>query len=351
MQISALSMKDVKKILVIRLRFLGDVLISTPALRAIKEKYPHIHLSYLTEEIGIDILKNNPYIDNVIVFEKNKFQNLPVYRVLFEYIKFFKRLRDEKFDIVIDFFCNPRSALFTYMSGAQYRLGMYHKVRKHFYNILCDRTEAGTSAVDFYLSFLKKLSIEVNNKDLFLLLSSNEIDYKENFYKENLKNNRPTIGLFVGGTHQSKIWQSENFVRLGNRLICEYGFNVIIFGGPKEKDKISIMKQRVKEGVVFVSDVSIRELSAIISGCSAFVTNDTGPMHISVALGVPTIALFGPGEPDVWFPYLDNKKNFLLHNKLPCWPCHPEGYNCSEYTCMKMISVDDVITTVLKAVH
>jgi lipopolysaccharide heptosyltransferase II len=343
-------LNNIKKILIIRLRFLGDILISTPVLRAIKEKYPEVHLSYLTEEIGVDILKNNPYVDNIIVFEKNKFQNLPLHKSLFDYIKFFKRLWDEKFDIVIDFFGNPRSALFTYISGAKYRLGINHKIRKHFYNILCNKTEAGTSAVDFYLSFLKKLSIEVTNKSLFLSLSPDEIECRENFYKENFKNNNLVIGLFVGGTHQSKIWQLENFARLSDRLICEYDFNVIIFGGPKEKDKISLIKQKVKEQAVFVSDVSVRELSAIISGCSVFITNDTGPMHIGVALGVPTIALFGPGEPDVWFPYLDNKKNFLIHNKLPCWPCHPEGYHCSEYSCIKMISVDDVIKTILRAV-
>lgn len=325
---------EIKKILIIRLRFTGDVLLTTPVIRTLRLHFPNAYIVYLTEKLYEDVLSGNPNLNKVLTLDfKSKFLSQ---------IKLIRKIRKEKFDLIIDLFCNPRSALIVFLSGAKYRLGGNYRGRRYAYNIIFKGN--ATSAIDGYLNMLAEIGITSFEKELYFPLTAQSENFSLEFLKQNNINpDNLIVGLNPGASHPSKQWSYKKFAQLAEILINKYKAQIIIFEGPKEKGLSDKIAKIISHKVNVVKNINLKQLASIIKKCKVFITNDAGPMHISVAVGTKTIALFGQGEPEIWFPY--NKKDgyIALQKKVDCSPCHLDNCDKESHRCMDLLTVDEVI--------
>jgi len=323
-----------RKILVIRLRYIGDVLLSTPCLTALRKKFPEAKICYLAENSAAPALENNPDISETIVCSRSA--------GIIEQLHLVRRLRGEKFDLVFDFLGNPRSALYTFFTGSRCRVGFNVRIRKIFYNAVVRPFpgEDEPDAIDVYLNALKFAGIEPAGRKTVLRLKEEETGKAEEFLRKlGVKPGNPVAALNPGGSRRAKRWPIENFARLADMLSGD-GIKVMIFSGPDEAETREKMSALMKSRPVFNEYADLRATAALIQKCSCFVSNDTGPMHIGPAVGTPTIAIFGSSNPKIWFPYSEEQGHRAIKKYLHCWPCFQD--DCDRIECLKQIKVEEV---------
>lgn len=335
-------LKGVERILVTRLRFIGDVVLTTPVVRALRKAYPRAYIAYLAEDPAYQVLLGNPHLDRVFVLRRNA----PWRKRL----AFYREMREQRFDLVIDLFGNPRSALLAWLTRARYRVGGRFKVRHYFYNIKVDHPLEVQTAIDFHLESLRTIGIEAEDKAPEVFIRGGEREYVRRLIFERLDGpDGPTVGIHPGGTWPAKLWLGEKFAQLADRLIEELGARVIFTQGPGEEGRIGEIVGLMDHKPLVVGPLNLRHLAALIESCDLYISNDCGPMHLSVAVGTPTIGIFGPGQPEIWFPYTLEDRHLAIFKDIPCRPCH--RHECDHMTCMKLIEVGDIMEGVRRLIQ
>jgi lipopolysaccharide heptosyltransferase I len=342
-------LNKINRILIVKLSSIGDVVHSLPTLKALRDTYKNAYIAWVIEEKSKDVIIGNKYLDEVIVFEKEKWKKELFKKVGFKeslkiIIDFAKLLRNKKFDLAIDLQGLMRSSLIAYFSGAKIRIG-YNDTREAsplFYNLKVKSNKEIVHAVDRYLNIAKFLGADISKPDFHIAISREDEEFAHNFLKENLiKEDELIIGINPGASILHNRWEAEKFGKLSDILIEKYNAKIIVFGGKQDielsKNMLEVMKNKV---AVAVGKTTLKQLAALISKCSLFVGNDTGPLHIAVAMKTPTVAIFGPADPRRTGPYGNIHK--IVYKNFPCSPCfrHP---TCKDYKCMKEISVEDVL--------
>lgn len=330
------------KILITRLRFIGDIILTTPVIRAVRQKFPNSYIAYLADKNAITLLENNPYLNELIPFDfKWK---------LSEQIAFFKKLKGKKFDIVIDLFGNPRSAILSFLSGAKIRIGGEFGWRKFLYTHPIPRTNERKNAIKFHLDYLKPLGINnvVNFKTEIFLLEE-EINWGKNYLKSKGldPDKKIIVGLHPGATWPAKMWFKENFAKLADEITSNFKASIAITHNESEtKLAYDVFNLSSKKDIVVLDTLNLRQLASVIANLNFYISNDSGPMHISVAVGTKTMALFGPGEEDIWFPYPETEGHRALRVDVECHPCHLDFCNKTGENymkCMKLLTVEMVL--------
>jgi len=344
-------LREFSKILVTRLRFIGDVVLTTPFIRAARENFPHSYIAYLADKNAITLLENNPYLDELIPFDFNW--------GLFEQAKFILNLRAKKFDLVIDLFGNPRSAILSFLSGAETRIGGAFNWRKFLYTHPIPRTNERKNAIRFHLDYLKPLGIEINdsieNLKTEIFLTQNEKGWALNYLKsKGIDVSKKIVGIHPGATWPAKMWLKENFAKLADEITSKTDASVVITHSEKETNLATeVYNLTLKKRIYLLDTLTLRELASVLSVLDLYISNDCAPMHIAVAVGTKTIGIFGPGEEDIWFPYPESLGHKALRIDVECHPCHLDFCNREgeEYMkCMKLLTVDIVLNEVLKII-
>jgi lipopolysaccharide heptosyltransferase II len=342
-------LKNYTRILITRLRFIGDVVLTTPVIRIVRENFPHAYIAYLADKDAITLLENNPYLDELIPFDFNW--------GIFEQVKFILMLRAKKFDLVIDLFGNPRSAILSFLSGAKTRIGGAFGWRKFLYTHPIPRTNERKNAIQFHLDYLKPLGINAGklNQDLRteIFLTPKEKDWALNYLKsKGIDINKKIVGIHPGATWPAKMWLKENFAILADKITSKTDASVVITHSEKETNlALEVYNLTLKRRIYLLDSLNLRELASVLSLLDLYISNDCGPMHIAVAVGTKTIGIFGPGEEDIWFPYPESMGHKALRVDVECHPCHldfcnREGENYMK--CMKLLTVDMVLNEALK---
>ncbi len=334
--------KPYRKILLTRLRFIGDVVLMTPVIRAVRQAYPDAHIAFLAEKESASLLEHNPYVNQIIPFD---FRVNPLSLFLF-----FKQLRAQEFDLVVDFFCNPRSALLAYTTGARVRVGLDGKFRSRLYTVRIKEQEPRRNVIQSYFQFLKLLHVEPDSFKTEIFLTEDERREARIYLKwQGIDLDRPIVGLHPGASWPAKVWLSDRFVELANRIIAKLGAQVLVTQGPKDRDAVAEVSRQCVGNITVLEVLPLRQLAAILSHVSVYVANDSGPMHIAVAVGTKTIGIFGPGEENIWFPYKESDGHLALRKDVWCHPCHldfcdktGEGY----MKCMRLLEVEEVFNAV-----
>ncbi|MGC8595820.1 MAG: glycosyltransferase family 9 protein [Candidatus Kryptoniota bacterium] len=326
------------RILVSRLKFIGDIVLTTPVLEVLREKFSHAYIAYLGDSEGTKLLEHNPNLNEIIPYRFNSFS-------VREQIRIVNVLRKKGFDIAIDLFGNPRSAVAIFFSGARIRIGGNFGWRGRLYTHPI-RINARLNAVQFHLRYLEPLGISENYRRPRIYLRDDEINEARSLIeKMGIARNSPVVGFHIGGTWPAKVWQPESFAELARYVASETGNKVIVTYGPADLNYLTEFKNAVKVPVAVIEPRPLRELAAIIAGCDLFVSNDAAPMHISAAVGTRTIGIFGPGEEDIWFPYSEKDGNFAIRKDVPCHPCHLNFCNLkgdNYMRCMNLLKPHDV---------
>ncbi|NWF89689.1 MAG: glycosyltransferase family 9 protein [Ignavibacteriaceae bacterium] len=328
-----MNFKAIKKILLIKPRGIGDIVLSTIVIDDLKKTYPSAEIHYLTETFAKDALANNPFVAKVHTMEKTEF----VLKVVF-------RLRKEKFDMIIDLWSNPRSAQITFLTHAKYRVGFSYRGRKYAYNILGTSEKGEHHSAEHNLELLKTLGIAINSKRIHFYVSEEESKWAKEFIKSNLSSNRKLIGIIPSGGWPSKRCDAAKWVEICTAIKQKYDAAFLILWGPGDEIDANYIKNILKEDAVLIPEVKIGKLSALIKYCNLVIANDSGPMHISAALGVPTLGIFGPTNPKAHKPYSPNS-DYVIKEDLHCIICNK--LECPfNHECMKELSVEEVLTKV-----
>ena len=328
------------RILIIHTAFIGDIVLSTPLIKKIKDTYPDSDITYVTTPSGEAILKNNPHLNNIIVYDKRG-----EHKGISGVWQLGKRLRYENFNMVITPHRYLRSSILSWLSRSPIRKG-YDIASGSFLfteKIKYDRTK---HEVEKLLSFVapenkKRYEIE-------LYPGEKEKMKGDNLWKENLLEDKKVVVLAPGSKWFTKQWPVEYFNKLAKSLKKLSNVRLIVVGG---KDEINLPIE--KENIIDMrGKTSLLELADILSRADVVVTNDSSPIHIASAFKKPRIfALFGPTiEKFGFFPWSLNSKVFQVDG-LKCRPCGIHGgKSCPEkhFKCMRDILPEEVFNEIKK---
>ena len=327
-----------QKILLIRLSSLGDVVLTTPAIRAVRTHFPDAYIAMLVAKQSADVLRENLHLNEIITFDrlaKNKDTG--------EMLRIIRHLRERKFTMAIDLQRKFRTELLMYFSGARERIG---KGR------LCTvrvEEQGNKHATAHYFDLLHAAGIPAADQRLELFLAESErIDAAKRIETAGIRDTALKIGIFPGAGWKLREWMPERFAAIGDRLVAQFNANVLVFGGQKETELVqTVVDLMDTPAIPFAGNLQIRQLAACIEQCDLFLTNDTGPMHIAAAVGTPTVSLFGPGN-HIRFQPLGAMHQTIRYD-VPCSPCKQFTDKCKDNICMKGIAVDEVWQSVSHA--
>ncbi|MFZ4621075.1 MAG: glycosyltransferase family 9 protein [Bacteroidota bacterium] len=332
-----------KRILLTRMKYIGDVVLTTPIIKTLREAYPEAHLAYLGDAKAVSLLENNPYLDEIIPFDFSKDS--------FSYqMKMYAKMFTGKYDLTIDLYSNPRSALMTFATRAKVRIGGDTRGRGNLYTIKISDDGSLKSAIDHHYQSLAPLGIKGANHTTEIFITDKEKDDAQRVLRSiGVMPGRPVIAVHPGATWPNKIWLKEQFSELISRLVKETDCEVVLSPGPKDAELMSYLSGSDTTRVHTLPLLPVRPLAAVLSQCTVFVSNDCGPMHIGVAVGTKTIGIFGPEPIEIWFPYDRTAGHLPMFRKIDCSPCRTTSCfrQGAEYLeCMKLITVDEVFTAV-----
>ncbi|HEY9167307.1 MAG TPA: glycosyltransferase family 9 protein [Candidatus Kryptonia bacterium] len=320
------------RILVSRLQFIGDIILTTPVLEVLRERFPNSQIDYLGEKHAVTLLEKNRDINDIIQYDFDR-------PSILEQIRVSSLLRARKYDVAIDLFGNPRSAVVIYLSGATMRIGGSFGWRKNLFTHPIVITER-INAVSFHLRYLQPLGINESFRPPKITITEDEI----RSVQESLgKIGGRVVGLHIGATWPAKVWPSRSFARLAEMVFERLDARVIVTYGPKDSKYISAFSSAVKIPFTPWPPAPLRQLAALISSCDVFVSNDAAPMHLSAAVGTPTVGIFGPGEPDIWFPYSESIGHKSFHKNVEC--CHRDFCSLKDkefMRCMNAVQPEEV---------
>lgn len=332
-----------RKVLLIRPRFLGDIILATGLVNVLRQENPGVEVWFLTEEGYSEALQNHPSVAGVLPFDAKR-KNSPLYLW-----NFFRELRKSKFDAVLDLFCNPRTAQMTYWSGAPVRVGFEMRGRSWAYNVLAPASSAvfasGRRAVtEAYLDQVRALGFHPNSpyRTSLAVTDDEKAHARKLLDRAQVKPGEKIVALSPGASWPAKRWPLERFIELGFWLKRE-GIRPLYLFGPKEADLVGEFEARMDKDWLLINQPNIRGLMAFIEAADVLVANDSGPMHVGPAVGTPTLGLFGPGEPEIWFPY--GSPHQYAYAEVGCSHCGLDY--CNLMACMDRLETKDIAEKVM----
>ncbi len=358
------------RILAIKLKQIGDVLLSEPALRAIKAHSPNAHLTVIINSYTAPMLKYADYIDELLGYDR-RLKKLSILKRIKGELKFCKNFFLNNYDIVINFATGDRGAIYSLLSGAKYKIGFFTKNGLIGKNLIYDKLliEPDTHTVmhDLYL-VSKGLDILPNDYKVRFYLKDKVIDRAKNrLRKLGIKQGDLLVYLHPITHWPFKSWRDDYMAVVTNWLL-KNNIKVIIGGnGDKEKRRVENILTFVNKGEVInlVGKLDLEELCGIIYHCHLFFGIDSAPMHIAAALSKPVVALFGPSLTHRWGPWENDlghtvkpfrspyKKNgiqflgkhTIIQKDWPCVPCDKKGCNNKGFSkCLDKIKPEEVIS-------
>lgn len=333
--------ETIRKILYINLAFMGDLLLATPALRALRLRYPEAQIDMLVTPWAAKVAVANPYVDQVRLYDK-KGRDRRVSAVW----QMITKLRQEKYDMAISANFSIRGAVLARLIGARYRIGYAIRGGSLFLtHPVSAKRETVKHETENQVLILGPLGIEVN-------------DYQLAFRVQATK--RETMltklgGLPVGkkilicphGRHPLNSWTVTGYTDLLKTLVRQG--KVYLIGGSAEQERLDQLNEAVNGAAVVLAGVlEIGELAALMVESDLLVTVDTGPMHLAAAVGLPILALFGRSDDRVWGPR-GAKDRVLRVSGLTCAPCVMPRV-CENRICMEQLPSDAVIQAALEMI-
>ena len=324
-----------RNVLIIKLRYIGDVLLATLTARAIKSARPEVRVTMLVTRGTEDVLFGNPDIDEVLILDKDS---------LAAQWQIITGLRRRRFDIVLDLTDGDRAAFLSWISGAPVRIGFNdgHRWQGRFYTQVV-RFERGVQhRIDRDLEALKLMNIQAGSQDPQLWLTPEEEHSADQLLDQlGVQRSQSIVILQPGARYWFKAWPPERFAELADRLTSQYGCQVLIGGTSQEGDLAQQIRQLAKScPIVMAGRTTVRQFASIAKRSALFVGNDSGAMHIASAVGTPVVALFGPSNPREWRPRGGPVE--ILYKDFDCGRCSNSTCTRGEESCMKLIFVHEV---------
>lgn len=350
------TVRGVQSILIIRHKALGDIALSFPIVRAMRARFPSARIVYLCWDRYKAVLAGEKSIDEVIGARKG----------FFEQLSLIVRLRRARFDVAIDLLSSPRSALLTLLTSARIRIGMDVGRHSWCYHFLLPRVriidgkKIKCYTLDFNHEIVSMLNIAGGEErggagsqearygqdakgrhEIGFPVAEAEQRWVDEYLEGIGIDQSMLIGVVPAASYRSKAWPQENFISVMRSLKERYGLVSLVLWGPGE-EHIARSIARSAPGAILAPDMGISRLGALISRLRLLVGVDSGPKHLAVIQGVPTVTLFGPTDPVTWDP-MDGSHR-ALYLGLSCSPCRKR--NCESNICLSDIQPEDVVEQV-----
>lgn len=304
-----LSDKDLRfqNILVINFGQLGDVILSLPALCAIRQKFPNAKITVMCGKSVTEIVKLSGFSDEQIIVDRVKLRDSAKLWSIRQIFKIVGNVRAEKFDFVIDIHSLSETNLLGFFSGAKKRL--YGNRESRSLDSLGNfrpkppREDKSKHLTDRYLDILKSLSIE--NPKRFVQISPPEKEIAEIqkiFSDLGISKDKTLIGIFLGAGHPSRRWKLDNFVELAEKLVKDVSLQVLVFLGPEEADLAEEVKAKFPKEVVIIEKLTLLQFFAALSFLRILISNDTGPMHLGAIAGASIVLILDKNAPTTYLP-------------------------------------------------
>ncbi len=324
-----------ERILIVNVNWLGDAIMTTPAFKAIKDKFPSAFIAVMAPERVKDVFSDNPWISEVIIFDEKK-----THKSLLQKLRFIKQLKKRNFDTVFLIHRSFTRALICFLAGIKLRIG-YKRLKNVFIvNRMVNPPPKTIHKQDYYLQLFEKSGISIKNKLPKVYISQPVSNSYKNIIGGLRKKHNYLIGINPSANWAPKRWPAENFAKLCDELSRQLNCGIFIIGAKADQKIAEDVMSRMKENPYnYCAKTNIKELAAIISNLDLFISNDSGPAHLSASLGINTIVLFGPTLSALSAPRgiaVD-----ILEKSAPCEiPCYNGA--CTDNLCMKNITVEDV---------
>lgn len=296
---------EIKKVLVIRLSSLGDLLLTTPFVRSLKNQFPHLVIDFVVKEAYKDILINNPHINKLYIFKRGEKEIAGLKGIL----------SVNKYDLMIDLQNNFRSSsLIKKLNGYKTVFNKHTFLKFLLVKFKIDKLSSAPQIPERYASTIEGLQLDPSGLDLF---TDNEPDKK-------ILEGKILIGFCPGSRHFTKMWPKEYFIALGNILI-KNGFSIIILGGKSDEAICNELNFAIPGSVSLCNNDDILQTAADMKLCKLIVCNDSGLMHAACAVGIPVVTFFGSTVKQFGFTPYKNKNSILENISLSCRPCSHIG--------------------------
>ena len=324
------------KFLVVSATGIGDTIWGTPAIQALKDTYPHSYVGLLTSPLGYETLKGNPHIDEIFIFQQG-------FKGVWSLPFLLRRLRKRKIATVFFFHSSDRVLWpLSYLAGPSDIIGIEGENKG--LDFLLSKAIPNTPhlhGIEKRLNLVQEVGARTLQRQIAIFLTNPERDMADRFLKEHgIDPHAQIIGLHPGAQKPFKCWSKKSFIAVGNHLADEYGCRTIVTGNDKEGRLGEEMARQISRAISAAGKLSPQGTAALIEKMALFITNDTGPMHIALALGVPTVALFSPTNPRICGPY-GSDQSIVIEKPRTCSPCI--GKKCQNPICMEQITPEEVI--------
>ena len=328
----------IKKLLCIKPRGIGDIVLSTIIIDNLVSYFQGVKIDYLTESFAKPCLEDNPNINKILIMGKKEF---PLSVAL--------RIRKEKYDLLLDLWSNPRTAQITFLSGVKYRVGFAYRGRKYAYNIRATSERGAYHSAEHNLELIKAINVPIVSKNVQYFISPSDKEFAQSVFQSYFEDFELVTGIIPSGGWESKRCDASKWVEICNGLREKYNTKFLILWGPKDKEDADYIFKNLGDSAKLAPETNIKQMSALINFCNLVIANDSGPMHISAALGKPTIGIFGPTDPVAHGPYSPTS-DYVIKEDLFCIVCNklkcPYGHEC-----MLELEVDKVLKKVSSLVQ
>jgi lipopolysaccharide heptosyltransferase II len=336
--------KNFKRILICRTDRIGDVILSTPVITALRNAYPSAYIAMMVRPYTKDIVQGNPDLDEVIIYDKD-----PLEKSVFRFLKFANRIRKKKFDLALILHPANMIHLLALSAAIPVRVGYDRKAGFLLTQRVPHLKHLGQKhEMEYTLDMVRVIGIEPRDKALFVSVSPDSEKWVEELFREKgLTYQNKILALHPGSSCKSKMWPAERFAQAARELSRVKGFKVLILGSPQEKELAADVNKLLDGQAIDLSGTTISQDISILKRCALLITTDCGTMHMASALGVPQVVIFGRNQPGLsvsrWGP--TGKNSRVLHKKVGCSECL--AHDCKkDFACLKAVNVKDVLAAV-----
>jgi ADP-heptose:LPS heptosyltransferase len=330
------------KILIIKLRYIGDTLTLLPVVRAIKKNKPEARVSLMVYKGTEGILSYQEEIDEMILLDRKDMKRGSVWKRLKYNWKIWREVYQKRFDLVIDFTFSDRSSLISLVSRAPLRIGapLGNLLERLTYHKLIEADPQKTHIVDYQLASLESLGFSIPEPDMNIFVPEETIKKIQEQWASGTQRG-PIIIIHPGARRPLRQWRAERFAQIADRLINTHQAHILLIGGPGEESILDRVEGHMtqKPGGKITS-LPLIELAALLRQAQLFIGNDTGTGHIAAGVGTPHIILFGPNFPHLWAPR--GAKGFSIFKSPECCGCRQITCLKEDNPCMDWISVEEV---------
>jgi len=339
-----------KRILIVRTDRIGDVILSTPVIKNLRENFPKSYIAFMCRPYTKDILVGNPYLDEVIVYDKYGRDKSWLNSIRFSFY-----LRRKRFDWAIILHPTNRAHLITFFAGIPFRVGWDKKLSFLLSKRLpCIKDEGKKHELEYSLDILRTIGVKIYSSEVFIPFYESSEKWVADFLKEhNLDNKKQRIiALGIGASCPSKIWPASYFASLAKLLKDNLDAKILVIAQEKEKYLTQSFQEEFKEFFYdLTGKLDLPKIFSLFRRLSLFIGNDSGLIHIAWALKKPVISLFGRNDsglsPQRWKPLGENSS--YIHKDVGCKVCL--AHNCQKgFLCLKMIKPQEVFSLAKKLI-